>query len=209
MLDALRKAAGTWVAKLLLAVLVVSFAIWGISGQMMTGLGSQHVIEVGGTTVSMNEFRLAYDRQVQMLSQQFGTRLTREQAQALGIDQQVLGQLAAQAVLNEQARRLQLGVSQDKLRQIAHDDPSFHGADGQFDRERFEGILRQVGMTADQYLASTRQAAMREQITEAISDGMKAPDAFLRAYSLYQGEDRTVDYVVVARSLVEPIDEPA
>ena len=96
MLDALRKAAGTWVAKLLLAVLVVSFAIWGISGQMMTGLGSQHVIEVGGTTVSMNEFRLAYDRQVQMLSQQFGTRLTREQAQALGIDQQVLGQLAAQ-----------------------------------------------------------------------------------------------------------------
>jgi len=146
---------------------------------------------------------------VQMLSQQFGTRLTREQAQALGIDQQVLGQLAAQAVLNEQARRLQLGVSQDKLRQIAHDDPSFHGADGQFDRERFEGILRQVGMTADQYLASTRQAAMREQITEAISDGMKAPDAFLRAYSLYQGEDRTVDYVVVARSLVEPIDEPA
>lgn len=209
MLDALRKAAGTWVAKLLLAVLVVSFAIWGISGQMMSGLGSQHVIEVGGTTVSMNEFRLAYDRQVQMLSQQFGTRLTREQAQALGIDQQVLGQLAAQAVLNEQARRLQLGVSQDKLRQIAHDDPSFQGADGKFDRERFEGILRQVGMTADQYLASTRQAAMREQITEAISDGMKAPDAFLRAYSLYQGEDRTVDYVVVARSLVEPIDEPA
>lgn len=209
MLDALRKAAGTWVAKLLLAVLVVSFAIWGISGQMISGLGAQHVIEVGGTTVSMKEFRLAYDRQVEMLSRQFGTRLTREQAQAFGIDQQILGQLAAEAVLDEQARQLKLGVSQDRLAQIARDDPTFHGADGKFDRLRFEGILRQVGMTPDEYLQSTRQAAMRTQITEAISDGMKVPDTFLRAYSLYQGEDRTVDYVVIARSLVEPIEEPA
>ena len=78
MLEALRSAAGTWVAKGLLALLVVSFAIWGISGRMISGLGSPHVIEVGGTTVSMKEFRLAYDRQVQLLSQQFGTRLSRE-----------------------------------------------------------------------------------------------------------------------------------
>ena len=49
MLDALRKAAGTWVAKLLLFMLVISFAIWGISGQMIGGFGSSHVIKAGGT----------------------------------------------------------------------------------------------------------------------------------------------------------------
>ena len=37
MLDSLRKAAGTWVAKLLLVLLVLSFAVWGISGSMMSG----------------------------------------------------------------------------------------------------------------------------------------------------------------------------
>jgi peptidyl-prolyl cis-trans isomerase D len=104
MLESLRKAAGTWVAKLLLFVLVVSFAIWGISGQMITGFGSTYVVQAGGTTVSTKDYRLAYDRQVQIMSQQFGTRLTREQAKALGIDQQVLGQLIAGAVLDEQAR---------------------------------------------------------------------------------------------------------
>ncbi len=57
-----------------------------------------------GRRLSPNEFRLAYDRQLQLLSQQFGQRISREQASALGIDQQVLAQLAAGAVLDEQAR---------------------------------------------------------------------------------------------------------
>ncbi len=50
---------------------------------------------------------------------------------------------------------------------------------------------------------------MRQQIVEAVSDGMKAPDAFLRAVALYRGEDRTVDYIALPKTLVEPIEEPA
>src|SRR5690606_19508359 len=47
-----------------------------------------------------------------------------------------------------------------------------------------------------------------QQIIEAVTDGLKAPDALLKAMALYQGEDRTVDYVVLPRSLVEPIENP-
>jgi peptidyl-prolyl cis-trans isomerase D len=209
MLDALRRAAGTWVAKALLAILVVSFAIWGISGQMITGFGSSHVIEVGGTSVSTTDYRLAYDRQIRILSQQFGTRLTREQAQALGIDQQVLGQLVAGAVLDEQARQLGLGVSKDRLAQLAREDPAFRGPDGKFDLQVFDAVLREIGMSGEDYLRNRQQVAVRQQIVEAISDGLAAPDAFLQAFALYRGEDRTVDYVVMPRSLVEPIEEPA
>lgn len=209
MLDALRTAAGTWVAKLLLFMLVVSFAIWGISGRMIEGLGSPHVIEAGGTTVSQKDYRLAYDRQVQIFSQQFGTQLTRDQAKALGIDQQVLGQLVAGAVLDEQARKLGLGVSKDRLAQLAREDPAFQGPGGTFDRNRFDAILRQVGMSAEDYLRNREQVAVRQQIVEAVSDGLKAPDAFLEAVALYRGEDRTVEYLSLPRSLVEPLEEPA
>src|SRR4051812_48551080 len=132
MLDALRSAAGTWVAKGLLFMLVISFAIWGISGRMISGLGSPPVIEVGGSSVSMKEYRFAYDRQLNMLSAQFGTRLTREQAQALGLDQQVLQQLVTGALLDEEARKLGLGFSKERLAQLTRDDPAFKGPDGKF-----------------------------------------------------------------------------
>jgi peptidyl-prolyl cis-trans isomerase D len=55
MLESLRKAAGTWVAKLLLIMLVLSFAVWGISGQMMTGAGGSTVLSTGNTKVSVTE----------------------------------------------------------------------------------------------------------------------------------------------------------
>jgi peptidyl-prolyl cis-trans isomerase D len=208
MLSALRSAAGTWVAKLLLLLLVVSFAIWGISGQIATGFGGNSVVAAGGTTVTPIEYRLAYDRQLSILSQQFGTRLTRDQAKAMGIEDQVLSQLVAGAVLDEQANQLGLGLSQDKLADLTMSDPAFQGPDGRFSRQQFDYVLRQVGMRPEDYLANRGQVAIRQQIVEAVSDGLKAPDTFLRAVALYRGEDRTAEYVVLPKSLVEPIEEP-
>ncbi|MET3790271.1 SurA N-terminal domain-containing protein [Aquamicrobium terrae] len=209
MLDSLRKAAGTWVAKTLLLILVLSFAVWGISGQVTGVGGHESVVKVGGTSVSVNEYRLAYDRQINALSQQFGQRLTQEQVNALGLDQQVLAQLVSGALLDEQARKMGLGISQDRLASLTHEDPAFRGPGGQFDRQMFDYVLRQVGMRPEDYLHNRSQVAKRQQIIEAATDGLKVPDTFLKAFALYQGEDRTVDYLVLPKSLVEPIAAPS
>src|SRR5690606_26897859 len=207
MLDSLRKAANTWVAKLLLGLLVVSFAIWGISGQLFTGVGND-VLTAGRTSVSMLDFRLAYDRRVREISNSLGTRLTRQQAAALGVEDQVLAELAAGAALDETARRIGLGVSQDRLAQLAASDPAFRGANGRFDRNQFEYILRQIGMSPQAYLANQEKAVMRSQIVDAVAEGVTPPDLLLRNVALYRGEDRTVEYVALPRSLVEPIEPP-
>ncbi|PTE12003.1 SurA N-terminal domain-containing protein [Mesorhizobium helmanticense] len=210
MLGTLRSAAGTWVAKLLLSLLVLSFLVWGVSGELAGGIaGHDSVVTVGGTKVSINEYRLAYDRQVSLMSQQFGQRITHEQAKALGIDNQVLAQLVSGAVLDEQARKLGLGLSKDRLAELTRDDPAFKGPGGQFDRRTFDYMLQQAGMRPEDYLRNRTQVAVRQQIVEAVSDGLKAPDAFFKAVALYRGEDRTIDYVTLPKSLVEPIEAPS
>jgi peptidyl-prolyl cis-trans isomerase D len=210
MLGILRSAAGTWVAKGLLVLLVLSFLVWGISGRLMGGLaGHDSVITAGGTKVSINEYRLAYDRQLAVMSQQFGQRLSHEQAKALGVDNQVLAQLVSGAVLDEQARKLGLGLSKDRLAELTREDPAFKGPGGQFDRRTFEYMLQQVGMRPEDYLKNRAQVAVRQQIVEAVSDGLKAPDTFFKAVALYRGEDRTIDYLTLPKALVEPIQAPS
>ncbi|UDL90368.1 SurA N-terminal domain-containing protein [Mesorhizobium sp. PAMC28654] len=210
MLGTLRNAAGTWVAKTLLSLLVVSFLAWGISGRLMGGFaGHDSVITAGGTKVSINEYRLAYDRQLSVLSQQFGQRITQVQAKALGIDNQVLAQLVSGAVLDEQARKLGLGLSKDRLAELTREDPAFKGPGGTFDRKTFEYLLRQVGMRPEDYLKNRAQVAVRQQIVEAVSDGLKAPDTFFKAVALYRGEDRTIDYLTLPKALVEPVEAPS
>ncbi|MBZ9759774.1 peptidyl-prolyl cis-trans isomerase [Mesorhizobium sp. CA8] len=211
MLGILRSAAGTWVAKALLSLLVVSFLAWGATTRMVGGvLGGHHaVITAGGTEVSINEYRLAYDRQLSLLSQQYGQRVTQEQAKLLGVDNQVLAQLVSGAVLDEQARKLGLGLSKDRLADLTREDPAFKGPSGQFDRRTFEYLLRQLGMRPEDYLKNRAQVAVRQQIVEAISDGLKVPQTFLKAVSLYRGEDRTIDYLVLPKTLVQPIEAPS
>lgn len=208
MLESLRAAVGTWVAKVLLLLLILSFAVWGISGQMGGGAGTT-VVTAGDTTVSVTEYRLAYDRQVAVLSQRFGTRITREQAQALGVDGQVLAQLVAGAVLDEQARTMGLGLSRDRLAALTAEDPAFQGVGGRFDRSQFEFVLRQIGMRPEDYLRNREQVAIRQQIVEAVSDGIAIPDTFLHAMALYEGEDRTVEYVVIPASAVAEVETPS
>ncbi|WP_192253908.1 peptidyl-prolyl cis-trans isomerase [Mesorhizobium caraganae] len=211
MLGILRSAAGTWVAKTLLLLLVASFAAWGVTTRLAGGFLAGHhaVITAGSTTVSITEYRLAYDRQINMLQQQIGQRISREQAKAYGIDNQVLAQLVSGAVLDEQARKLGLGFSKDRLAELTRQEPAFQGPNGQFDRRLFESRLRELGMRPEDYLKNLAQVAVRQQIVEAVSDGLKAPDTFFKAVALYRGEDRTIDYLTLPKALVEPIQAPS
>lgn len=209
MLDLLRKAASTWVSKLLLIVLVGSFAIWGVSSHTITGVGRNNVLSAGDTVVSLNDYRLAYERQLNALSQRLGQRLTRDQAASLGLDDQVLAQLLSGALLDEEARHLNLGLSRDRVAALTAEDPAFKGPDGRFSRQQFDFVLRQAGMRAEDYFLNREKVAVRQQIVEATADGIKPPAAFLNALALYRGEDRTVDYLTLPRSLVEPVAAPA
>ncbi|GLQ39222.1 peptidyl-prolyl cis-trans isomerase [Rhizobium albus] len=208
MLTMLRRGAQTWVAKGLFFLLVASFAVWGVSGSMFSG-GGDTVVSVGETEVSALEFRLAYDRQLSLLSQQFGTRITTEQARAFGIENQVYSQLVAGAALDEQARNMQLGLSEDRLAGLIAADPAFQGINGQFSRQNFAAVLRNVGMSEDDYIRNRQQVAVRTQVVEALADGFELPDTMLDAFGRHRAETRTVDYLIVDESMIDPIGEPS
>ena len=208
MLDALRKSSRSWVAKALLLLLLLSFAVWGVSGQIFSGGPGEAVVTAGQTSVSVLDYRLAYDRQLSVLSRQFGQRISREQARLFGVDQQVLGQLAAGAVLDEQSRIMNLGLSKDRLAALIAEDPAFHGVNGRFSPENFSFVLRNVGMTEDEYIQNRNDVAIRQQIVEAVADGMSVPQTLLEAIAQHSGETRDISYVSLNAQVIDPVAAP-
>lgn len=209
MLDSMRDAARSWVAKLLLGVLVLSFAVWGISDAFQGDLNGSAALQAGDSKVSATDYRFAYEQQLIRLSRQFGQQLTRDQAKALGIENQVIAQLVAGVVLDEQARKMQLGLSKDGIARLTAEDPSFHDASGNFNRNQFNAVLRQAGIRPEDYLTGRAEAARRQQIVEAATDGIKIPDTMLKALALYQGESRSADYITLAIESEENIPNPS
>lgn len=208
MLDSLRNAARSWVAKLLLMLLVLSFGIWGISADLVGG-GGNAVVTVGDQQVSVEEFRLTYQRQIGDLSRRFGTQLTAEQARAFGIQNAVIAQLSAGAALDQLAENMNLGLSQDKLAQLIGEDPAFKAANGQFDRDVFTARLRNAGIQEDDYIQERSKVAVRSQIVDAVSDGFTPPQVLVDALKRYRDESRTIDYLVLSNANIAPVKAPA
>lgn len=208
MLGALRSSAKTWVAKILLLLLVASFAVWGISGQITSGVGANTVLTAGGTTVSVDDYRLAYNRGLQQLRSQFGAQLTREQASLFGLDNRVLSQLAAGAVLDEQARTMKLGLTKEGLAQVIAEDAQNWGGGANFNREMLRQVLRQVGLTEEQYVTSLEDVAIRQQLVQATVEGLQAPNVLKAALFKHQGESRDVSFLRIAASALPEIETP-
>ncbi|MDO9415433.1 peptidylprolyl isomerase [Pararhizobium sp.] len=207
MLEFLRRGAQTWVVKGLLVVLVLSFGVWGVSSSLVGGV-SDSIVTVGEVKVSPSDFRLAYERQVATLSRQFGTRLTRDQARAFGVENQVYSQLVAGATLDQLSNDMNLGLSEERLAQLIAEDPAFRGVNGQFDRNQFSSALRNAGLRENDYINNRSQVAVRTQIVEALSDGYTPPKTLVDAIQRFRDETRSIDYILLSNANIDPVKAP-
>ena len=207
MLETLRKGAGTWVAKIFIALLVMSFAIWGIA-DIFGGFSGRDIATVGKTKISAEQFRKAYENQVSNLSARFGRRLTSQQARQLGIDQQVLANLIGEAALDQQAQELKLGITDAAIAKNIQQDPSFRGLDGKFSRTRFNELIRLNGLSEQGYVFSQRDIQVRNQIINSLFSSIRLPTTYINAVEKYSQEQRVIKYFKVTAAQAGKIPAP-
>jgi peptidyl-prolyl cis-trans isomerase D len=187
--------------------LVVSFAIWGI-GDIFRGFGLSKVATIGHVEISMEQFRQAYNDRLQQLGRQIGRPVTSDQARAFGLDRQVLGQMIAEAALDERARQMGLRVADTEIAQQITKDPNFLGPNGQFDRSRFEYVIRQAGFTESRFVDEQRRTTVRRQLANTVTGDLTVPKAAIDIVNRYQNEQRGIEYVVLGRAQAGDIPAP-
>src|SRR5580700_5461932 len=200
MLRGLRKASSNWLGRIIMAAvvlfLIISFGIWGI-GDIFRGFGVYTVAKIGRTEISVDQFRNQYNERLQRFGQQLGRPITPDQARALGLEQQILGQMVAEAALDERARQLGLGISDAEVAKRITQEPAFRGVNGQFDQNVFQQVIRQAGFSEQRFVAEQRRQTLRHQLSSAIGGEFTAPKTAAQLLDRYQNEERAIDYVVL------------
>ena len=212
MLRSMRKGAGGWLAKGLLLLLVASFAVWGIGGDMLSSSVDGNVIEVGETSVSLGEFQRDYQRNVNILSQRFQTQLTAEQARQFGLAQMTVNQIASRALLAERTNQLGLSADDAAIRETIQTIPVFQNELKQFDRYRFQSFLQQNGYGEAEYVNIVRNDITGRQLMESLTQPITtAPKILLDTLYAYHAEKRSARYVEILDSSIAlapaPTDE--
>jgi peptidyl-prolyl cis-trans isomerase D len=208
----MRKASSNWLGKIIMAtvmsVLIISFGVWGIA-DIFKGFGQSTLAKVGHTEISTEQFRQSYTDRLQQIGRQFGRPLTMDQARAFGLDRQVLQQTIAEAALDEEARRLGLGQSNDETMRMIFSDPNFKGVNGAFDPTRFQYAMRQFGFSEQRYISEQRRVSLRRQIAGSISAGLEPPKVLIDALTRFANEQRSIEYVRLDAAQAGTIDPPS
>lgn len=202
MLDALRRGAQTWLAKILFAILIVSFGVfWNVS-DVFQGAGRGSIAKVGEADITVTDFQRTFQNQMRSVTLEGGERLTTEQALMLRLDRQALDQLIAQAAVRSHAERLGLSLSDETVAEGVRTDPNFHGADGRFSRLGFDGLLRQMNITEQGFLALRRDDDLRGQISEALTSSVVVPKPMVEDLHAWREETRTLEHVQIGADKV-------
>ena len=211
MLRGIQNATSTWLGKIVMGIimgfLIVSFAVWGI-GDIFRGFGQNEVARVGDREITVEQFRRYYTERLQQLGRQTQRSISPDQARALGIDRQILGQMIAEATLDQKTKQLQLALSDDEVANRIYADPNFHGPSGQFDRGRFQMVINQAGYTEARFVAEQRNVLLRRQIAFSISGELNVPKAALDAVNQYRNQKRIAEYLVLGAAQAGEIPAP-
>ena len=202
MLDTMRRAAGSRVAKGLLLLLVVSFAIWGIGDVFRTSGVTSDVAEVADIPISQNELRQDADFAFRRLQQQLGGNLERTDAIMEGLYRQALQQAIARRLLDAHAQALGLAVADETLVRMVREERAFQTG-GEFDRGRFEMFLRESGMSEQGYLQQLAHDITRERLISAVTDAATAPQTLARRLAAWRGEQRKGRALIVDAGAIE------
>ncbi len=205
MMDGLRKAGQSWIGRIIITImfgfLIFSFALWGI-GDIFRGYGMKTIAKVGGTEIDAQAYKQAFQAELQTLSRRYGQNITADRAIAFGLDREVLQRMIAEAALNDRARSMKLGLSDTAIANALLSDPNFLGADGKFDRARFNEALRASGYTEAGFVIEQRAVDLRQHIVQGIS-GLASPPALVTdALSRFTNEERRVSYFVITKALI-------
>jgi peptidyl-prolyl cis-trans isomerase D len=203
MLEAIRTAAQTWIAKVVLALITIPFALWGVESYIRTAPGTNTVATVGSDKVSGQEYDNAMRTQLDQLRQRFGGQIDASLMDNPEMRKGVLDQLIDQRVLDKTTKGGMMAVGDARLRDLIVTNTNFLD-NGQFSPALYERVLKAQGYTATSFEAAVRQDTERQQFLDSVANTAIVAKSSVSGFLQATEQSREVAVVFVSPATFLP-----
>ena len=174
MLHFIRERAQGWIATIIVALLIIPFALWGIN-QYFGGGGKAVVAKVNGTEISQREFNQEFyqqrTRMQQMLGKQYNAQLFDPQ-----IKKSVINSMVNQDLLIQNADKAGLRVSDETVAATIRSIKAF-SVNGAFSTQRYEQELKQQGESPTGFEYRVKRMTLASQLPDGLATTVLVTDA--------------------------------
>ena len=184
--------------QVVLAIIFLPFAFFGIDTYFRGGPGGQAVARVGDSVISAEEFSRALREQQDQLRRAVDGRIDPAMLDNAELRSGTLESLIQRRLLLEGALRAGIVVSDEQLDKVIARLPEFQDGTGKFAPGRAEEVLRAQGMRAQDFRARLRQDLLLQQIAGGLTRGGFVPRAVAERLTRLTEQQREVTYAVIA-----------
>jgi peptidyl-prolyl cis-trans isomerase D len=200
MLNTLRKSVTGPFVKILIGVLILSFAVWGIQ-DIFGNYKKTVAIEIDDYEISIDDLVIEYNNQISTISSQLNKQISLKESLDLGINEIALENLIRKLVLQIEINKLKLGISDDFIAEKIINDELFH-SNGNFNKARYEQLLSYTGFDDESFLQSEINSNKQNQLFNLIAGTTHIPIALHQIINDFNNTKRIIEYTKIPKSKI-------
>ncbi len=193
MLEAIRNRAQGWLAKLILALITIPFALWGIDSYLSSGGNNEVVAEVGDSGITRQAFTDTLKEQADRMRQALGPSFDPAIIESAEFREQVLQAMTEEEAMLQEAEAAGLQVQDSQVAAILQKLPPFQ-EDGKFSPERYKRVLAQRGYTPAYFEHQLRRDIALEILRQPVLAGSLLSSTSADLVAKIAGQRREVSW---------------
>lgn len=199
MLDRIREGSKGPAAKIILFLIILTFALTGVSGYLGGG-ADNHVAEVNGEKISRTDFDRAYQNERARMEDQLGDffqSLLSDEDYLREFRRSVLDNLIDERLATQFAREQGFRAGAETIRDSIRSMPEFQ-IGGQFNNDRYIALLNNAGFTPQMFRDYMESELGRSAFLQGVLTSEFALEHELETFQRLQNQRRSGQYVRVA-----------
>lgn len=197
MLNTLRKSVAGPFVKLLIGILILSFAVWGIQ-DIFGNYKNSVAIEIDGNEISLDELVNEYNYQLSTIGSQLNKQISFDESMALGIDKIAIENLIRKMILQIELNKYGINIPEEFIAQKIVNDDAFK-SEGVFNKARYRQLLSFSGYTEESFLISELNANKQNQLYSLIANKNYIPNTLLDIISDYNSTEKVINYIEIPK----------
>lgn len=189
MLQNIRDNSKGWIAKTIIGIIIALMALTGVEAVFTGTSNSQNAAKVDGVEITSVELSQAVEMQRRQLLQQLGRDFDASLLDEKLLREAALNGLIERTVLLNGASDANFAFSQQALDQVILNTPEFL-VDGQFNAERFDQVIRQLGFNRLQFRQMLEQEMLIGQLRAGLGNSGFVTDAEVQAFAALEKQTR-------------------
>jgi len=193
MLGAIRNKSKGWVAYLIVGLITVPFALFGIQDYAARSANTS-IAKVDGEDIDINIYYQELNSQQRNLQQQLGAAYTQEIDNTL--KQTLLDSLINEKLIENYANSLDIVTLDDEVKSVIEMNQAFL-VDGEFSQDRYIQLLRLNSYTPAGYEIAQSKALNREQVKRNLSGSAFMSSTQTEQLNDLASQQREVSYLAL------------